>query len=241
MRGLRCPFQIGQRTVTAQLIRSLEPERVGNGQQGVASLETALHRQPLTAQNKSECLLQLCDVLKYSTQRARSFSELLRDHEAHLEIETLGEDGLRFRTRHSFGAWNSVPAFEVKIKDTAGSGDWTSVGLIASMFRNGREDLVGTSKEDISSFLEHSQALAALNCQFEGARGAMYQMSRSRFMDTVASLESKRPERRRQRKISLACLFPTSSVCPRCKPHKPVPESERIQKSNAPAAVSDLC
>lgn len=186
-------------------------------------------------------MLQLCDVLKYSTQRARSFSELLRDHKAHLEIETLGDDGLRFRTRHSFGAWNSVPAFEVKIKDTAGSGDWTSVGLIASMFRNGRENLVGTSKEDISSFLEHSQALAALNCEFEGARGAMYQMSRSRFMDAVASLESKRPERRRQRKISLACLFPTSSVCPRCKPHEPVPESERIQKSNAPAAVSDLC
>ena len=169
-------------------------------------------------------MLQLCDVLKYSTQRARSFSELLRDHKAHLEVETLGEDGLRFRTRHSFGTWNSVPAFEIKIKDTAGSGDWTSVGLIASMFRNGREDLAGTSKEDIPSFLEHAQALAALNCQFEGARGAMYQMSRSRFMDTVASLESKSPERRRQRKISLACLFPTSSVCPRCKPIKPVPE-----------------
>src|SRR5579859_5658023 len=124
-------------------------------------------------------MLELCDVLKYSAQRARSFSELLRDHKAHLEIETLGEDGLRFRTRHSFGTWNSVPAFEVKIKDTAGSGDWTSVGLIASIFTNGRDDLGGTSKEDISSFLEHAQALAALNCQFEGARGAMYQMSRS--------------------------------------------------------------
>lgn len=172
-------------------------------------------------------MLQLCDVLKYSTQRARSFSELLRDHKAHLEIETLGEDGLRFRTRHSFGVWNSVPAFEIKIKDTAGSGDWTSVGLIESMFRDGREDLAGTSREDISSFLEHAQALAALNCQFEGARGAMYQMSRPRFMDAVASLESKRPEKRRQRKITLACLSPTFSVCPRCRPNKLLPQPEQ--------------
>jgi hypothetical protein len=186
-------------------------------------------------------MLQLCDVLKYSTQRARSFSELLRDHKAHLEIETLGEDGLRFRTRHLFSAWNSVPAFELKIKDTAGSGDWTSVGLITSMFKNGREDLDGTSTEDISSFLERSQALAALNCQFEGARGAMYQMSRSRFMDAVTSLGSKKPEKRRQRKISLACLSPTSSVCPRCKPRTSGSESEGLQKSNPPTAVSDLC
>ena len=68
-------------------------------------------------------MLQLCDVLKYSAQRARSFSELLRDHKAYLEIETLGEDGLRFRTRKAFASWHAVAAYTVRIKVTAGSGD----------------------------------------------------------------------------------------------------------------------
>jgi hypothetical protein len=172
-------------------------------------------------------MLQLCDVLKYSAQRARSFSELLRDHKAHLEIERLGEDGLRFRTRHSFASWNPVPAFEVKIKDTAGSGDWTSVGLIASMFTSGKECLSGATKDYIFSSLEHAQAIAALNCQFEGARGVMYQMSRSRFMDSVAALEAKKPGKQRQRKISLACWFPTGAVCPSCRPRQTTALSDR--------------
>lgn len=68
-------------------------------------------------------MLKLCAVLKYSAQRARSFDELLRDHDAQLEIETLGEDGLRFRTRRESGSWHSLSAYEVKMKDTAGSGD----------------------------------------------------------------------------------------------------------------------
>lgn len=165
-------------------------------------------------------MLQVCDVLKYSAQRARSFSELLRDHKAHLEIETLGEDGLRYRTRHSFSSWHSVPAFEVKIKDTAGSGDWTSIGFLTSLFRDGNGGLVQLSKQDLCSILEHAQALAALNCQFEAPRGAMYQMSRSRFIDAVAALKTKKPAKRKQKDISLSSWQPTFAVCPTCRPKK---------------------
>jgi fructokinase len=176
-------------------------------------------------------MLQLCDVLKYSTQRARSFSELLRGHKAHLEIETLGEDGLRFRMRDSFNCWNLVPSFEVKIKDSAGSGDWTSAGLLNSLFRCGKNALADTSKQEVSSFLEHAQALAAINCQFEGARGVMYQMNCSRLMDAVTALEAKRPAKRTQRKISLDHWLPTSAVCPRCKPNN-LTDSEEQRTRN---------
>jgi sugar/nucleoside kinase (ribokinase family) len=163
-------------------------------------------------------MLQLCDVLKYSSQRARSFSELLRDHQAYLEMETLGEDGLRFRLRNRFETWYSVPGYEIKIKDTAGSGDWTSVGFIAEMLAQGKVTLEKLTRHDISCSLEHAQALAALNCQFEGARGSMYQLSKSRFSQAVTALKAKRPERTAQRKISLKYDLSTSAVCPSCSP-----------------------
>jgi fructokinase len=163
-------------------------------------------------------MLQLCDVLKYSAQRARSFSELLREHRAYLEIETLGEDGLRFRTRRAFATWHAVAAYEVKIKDTAGSGDWTSVGLVSEMLADGKKALEKCTKQDVSSSLEHAQAIAALNCQFEGPRGAMYQLSRGRFMDSVAALEAKKLRDPKQTSISLTQQLSTADVCPTCRP-----------------------
>lgn len=163
-------------------------------------------------------MLQVCDVLKYSAQRARSFAELLRDHAAYLEIETLGEDGLRFRTRKAFASWHSVAAYEVRIKDTAGSGDWTSVGLVSEMLAKGKPALEKCTRRSISSCLEHTQALAALNCQFEGPRGGMYQLSRNRFTESLAALEAKKPQDPKQKTISLSQQLSTASVCPTCSP-----------------------
>jgi len=174
-------------------------------------------------------MLQLCDVLKYSAQRARSFSELLRDHRAYLEIETLGEDGLRFRTRRAFASWQAVAAYEVKIKDTAGSGDWTSVGLVSEMLVDGKKALEKCTKQNVSSCLERAQAIAALNCQFEGPRGGMYQLSKTRFMESVAALEAKKPGDPKQRRISLTQQLSTASVCPSCSPkddHRPKLDGE---------------
>ncbi len=163
-------------------------------------------------------MLQICDVLKYSSQRARSFSELLRYHKAQLEIETLGEEGLRFRTRRAFASWHSVPGYAVKVKDAAGSGDWTSVGLISVLFAKGQCGLKTASKQDIVSYLEHAQGLAALNCQFEAPRGAMYHLSRSRFLNAVMVLKAKTSEVHKQRKLSLTQHLSTSAVCPSCSP-----------------------
>lgn len=163
-------------------------------------------------------MLQLCDVLKYSAQRARSFSELLRHHKAQLEIETLGEDGLRFRTRGAFTSWHSLSAYEVRIKDTAGSGDWTTVGLISSLLGNAKPGLGGATRQDIIHSLKHGQAYAALNCRFEGARGAMYQLSQSKLIEAVATIEAEEPSVHEVRKISLAREISTCAVCPNCGP-----------------------
>jgi sugar/nucleoside kinase (ribokinase family) len=173
-------------------------------------------------------MLQLCDVLKYSAQRARSFSELLREHKAYLEIETLGEDGLRFRTRRTFASWHAVAAYETKVKDTAGSGDWTSVGLVSEMLVDGKKALENCTKQAVSSCLERAQAIAALNCQFEGPRGSMYQLSKARFRESVAALEAKKAEDSTQRRISLTQQLSTAAVCPSCNPR----DSRRLDQDS---------
>ncbi len=163
-------------------------------------------------------MLKHCTLLKYSTQRARAFSDLLRSHDAQVEIETFGEDGLRFRTRRSFPSWHTLPAHEVTIKDTAGSGDWTTMGLLSALFRNGTPNLAAASRQDIAAAIDHGQALAALNCKFEGARGAMYKLTRPAFLEAVRTIEEKRPSVPRERKISLSQDMSASLVCPSCSP-----------------------
>jgi fructokinase len=161
-------------------------------------------------------MLAICDVLKYSAQRARTFSELLRKHSAYLEIETLGEDGLRFRTRKAFSSWQSVSTYEVRVKDTAGSGDWTSIGLISHLFGNGKKSLEQYSKRAFLSGLQHAQALAAFNCQFEAPRGGMYQLSKDRLLSSVEALAAKKPnECESSPRLSMQG-FPASAVCPSC-------------------------
>ncbi len=176
-------------------------------------------------------MLRLCDVLKYSAQRARSFAELLRYHKAQLEIETLGEDGLRFRTRRAFTVWHLLPAYEVRIKDTAGAGDWTTVGFISSLLRNPKLGLEGATRQEITHSLKHGQAFAALNCRFEGARGAMYQMSQSKLIEAVATIEAEQPSVHEGRKISLSKGISTSAVCPSCGPRLASGQHKRSESS----------
>lgn len=163
-------------------------------------------------------MMKQCTILKYSAQRAPSFSDLLRNHEALIEIETLGEDGLRFRTRHNFRSWYSLPAHEVPIKDTAGSGDWTTIGLLSALFRKGTPSLASIARLDISAALEHGQAMAALNCKFEGPRGVMYKLTHTAFLEAVRTIEHKKPHSIKERTLSLSHDMSTSLICPSCKP-----------------------
>jgi fructokinase len=176
-------------------------------------------------------MLKHVTILKYSSQRARSFSDSLRNHRAHLEIETLGEDGLRFRLQRNSGSWHSLPAHEVTVKDTSGSGDWTTVGFLSALFRNGNHNLATATKAEISAALEHGQAIAALNCQFEGARGAMYQLSPAMFFKAVGILEQKPAGATTEPKISLSRDISTSTVCPSCSPKRRMDAPQEPQPS----------
>jgi sugar/nucleoside kinase (ribokinase family) len=169
-------------------------------------------------------MLRLCDVLKYSDQRAKGFSDLLSNHEAVLEIQTLGSEGLRFLLRGSkrTASWVSLASYDVTIKDSAGAGDWTSAGLIHRLFSEGRSSLRKLTKVTVTDALTYGQALAALNCQFEGARGAMYQLPKKKFVERVTELQNRSTARKGRieiEKVSPDRVVPLK-VCPSCLDHK---------------------
>jgi fructokinase len=165
-------------------------------------------------------MLRLCDVLKYSDQRAKGFSDLLNKHDAILEIQTLGSEGLRFLLRRPKRSvsWVSLASYDVKIKDTSGAGDWTTAGLTHRLFSEGRRSLQSLTKATVTEALAYGQALAALNCQFEGARGAMYQLPKKKFVERVTELQSRSAARKRWSEIEKASpdrVVPVR-VCPSC-------------------------
>ena len=115
--------------------------------------------------------VDICDVLKYSNEQLGHVPDLAEATHPRIVIETLGADGLRVRWRKR---WSRLPAFEAPLfKDAAGSGDWCTAGLIYAVGAKGRAGLAVLQKADIERGLRFGQALAALNCGFEGARGLM--------------------------------------------------------------------
>ena len=115
--------------------------------------------------------VEICDVLKYSHSRLGHVPDLAKLTSPRLVIETSGPDGLRVRWR---GRWSKLPAFNVpRFIDAAGSGDWCTAGLIHKIAGGGAKSFKNLDKTRIDHSLRFGQALAALNCGFEGARGAM--------------------------------------------------------------------
>jgi fructokinase len=123
--------------------------------------------------------LPLVDILKYSSERfaAGDFNAVLVDDCAFWEIQTAGEEGLRYRRRDSSQSvrdWIHLPAVEaVSVIDACGAGDWCSAGLLKELVASGVEwRTIGD--EQVLAALRAGQAWAAWACGFAGARGAMY-------------------------------------------------------------------
>lgn len=97
-----------------------------------------------------------------------------------LHIKTLGSDGLRFRI--DGGAWLERGAYETNtVADTSGAGDWCSAGLLHILSRHWSGEPSKINADLIDRGLSYGQALAALNCLFEGARGALYGIPRDQL------------------------------------------------------------
>jgi fructokinase len=170
----------------------------------------------------AECL-GISDVVKYSQERFSKPLEPKPQSGIALEIQTLGAQGLRFRlhkktARNSNAKWHHMPGYPVEnLRDTVGSGDWCTAGLVHYLCSTGRTNLRDVSLQEFQSALRFGQALAALNCYYEGARGSMYKLSKPRFLAIVKDIMqgvNARESIEQHDFDSIAPLF--EYICPHC-------------------------
>jgi sugar/nucleoside kinase (ribokinase family) len=134
----------------------------------------------------------LAHVVKYAEARLTEVESVWSGESATLvEIQTLGERGLRYRHKLSGkrSGWTSLAAIDApRLVDTCGSGDWLSAGFLAECFRLAPAGLRGMKPAQLTRAFRYGQALAAWNCGFEGARGGMYGSTRGSFERQVEKL-----------------------------------------------------
>ncbi|MDE2664537.1 MAG: carbohydrate kinase family protein [Acidobacteriota bacterium] len=136
--------------------------------------------------------IRLAHIVKYSDQRMAGVNGVMgNDSSTLLEVQTLGENGLRYR--HRFGRlpskWLYLNAIPVpRLADSCGAGDWVTAGFLAKSTARGMVQLRRGGAKRIREALRYGQALASWNCGFEGARGGMYAVNRDAFDSQVAAL-----------------------------------------------------
>lgn len=118
--------------------------------------------------------LTLAHILKYADDRISDLAKFDLSNVS-VEIQTLGAKGLYFRAPSLTTDWVELPAIKVPyISDTAGAGDWCSAGLLYYLFSNDKAIPSSIfSHNNLCEALRFGQALSALNCMYEGARGIM--------------------------------------------------------------------
>ncbi len=140
--------------------------------------------------------LAVSDIVKYSSDRIPSIPRNPVSKSPRLEIQTLGRTGLRYRLKSgstSPGAWRRLAAYTVATSvDSTGCGDWCSAGIIHKLCQEGRTSFLERDEADIIDALNYGQALAAVNCQFHGARGPMYELTRRALDERVNAIISLR-------------------------------------------------
>ena len=131
-------------------------------------------------------------ILKYANERMNELTGLHIARSPLLVVETLGSEGLRFRSRmpacRTYG-WRKIDACKVTTpKDPAGAGDWCTAGIIHVLGRRGILGFNSVKEIDLKHAFDFGQALAAWNCQYEGARGGMYLVDKRSFHREISHI-----------------------------------------------------
>lgn len=164
--------------------------------------------------------LKLAHVIKYADQRMNSLGKLIEDSPSlHLEIQTLGDKGLRYRHKltKKFSAWHQSQAVKAPVlADTCGSGDWCTAGILSMAADTGLDGFLHSGSSGIHEAMRYGQALAAWNCGFEGARGGMYAVERKTFDRQIAAvMDGEAYDLPKPRKARSAGAV----TCPACPTH----------------------
>ena len=99
--------------------------------------------------------LEVAHIVKYSHQRMPELAKQNVKSEARLlEIETLGSDGLKYRSPHTGWTWQKRRALVgPPLVDSAGAGDWCTAGLLSALAVRGLEGLLATTEDELERAL----------------------------------------------------------------------------------------
>jgi len=139
--------------------------------------------------NQTRDAFELAHLIKYSEGREAEVPRIEKQT-PFIEVVTRGERGLSFRCKLkkcTQSRWKHLDGFSLTgIKDTAGAGDWCTAGLIDRLGVDGVATLGDIRRDQLIECFRHAQALAAVNCLFEGARGSMYALSQFDLRESVS-------------------------------------------------------
>jgi sugar/nucleoside kinase (ribokinase family) len=157
-------------------------------------------------------LASAAHIVKYSADRlTEGDRKAIGESSPAVEIETLGDRGLRFRTR---AKWHSLAAPTVAASDTAGAGDWTTAGLLHEL----RGDLTrqALTAERMRVALARAQGLGALSCRYPGARGLMEHLGPKWALEAARKLSGRHRHELRKRAGSFKTREVATSLCRGC-------------------------
>jgi sugar/nucleoside kinase (ribokinase family) len=167
-------------------------------------------------------MLSVCHILKFARARLPGLDERWPLTEPMVVIETLGQDGLRYRDQRQGSRWEHIPALPMPVeRDAGGCGDWTTAGLMHGIGQAGQDGLRVASPEQLNEALRFGQALAAWNVAFEGARGGVYRVDGESMRRSVLDLLADRIHDPLKR-TTHADSEPAGRFCPRCGGRPPI-------------------
>ena len=120
--------------------------------------------------------IKIADIVKHCYDQAKETERSITN--IPLEIQTKGKEGLQYKAKFlGHKSWKKLPAITTyDLIDAAGSGDWLTAGLIHMLHNHKQIEQV--SEKKLEHALDFGQTLASLNCNYGGARGIMYNMSK---------------------------------------------------------------
>lgn len=111
--------------------------------------------------------LQLCSILKYSSDRLSDTSTRWDLRTGAVAIVTHGADGLEISQKNE-RKW-CEPILATVVRDACGAGDMVTVGIIDWILEHNHNDELALDR--LISGILAGQRLAAANCAYVGARG----------------------------------------------------------------------
>ena len=115
--------------------------------------------------------IRLSHIVKFASDRITSIENLLEGNFPDVIITTNGSSGLLVRWKAEY--WELGAFFNRNFVDASGAGDWCTAGILIKIGINGSKVLKFLTAEKLTEAIRYGQALASINCAFEGARGLM--------------------------------------------------------------------